>query len=120
MATITKAIADYSIAVGHGSSARGKYGVSLGSQSSQMHEGSVSIGYNADAGLILGNSSWTETNQSTNGSAWSDITYNTPSEGTYVDIPIFVAVSNGSTTSVMISNDGENWAPYNTVGSNLS
>ena len=119
MATITKAIADYSIAVGHGSSARGKYGVSLGSQSSQMHEGSVSIGYNADAGLILGNSSWTE--QSTNGSAWSDITYNTPSEGTtYVDIPIFVAVSNGSTTSVMISDDGENWAPYNTVGSNLS
>lgn len=118
MATITKAIADYSIAVGHGSSARGKYGVSLGSQSSQMHEGSVSIGYNADAGLILGNSSWTE--QSTNGSAWSDITYNTPSEGTYVDIPIFVAVSNGSTTSVMVSDDGENWTPYNTSGTNLS
>jgi len=120
MATITKAIADYSIAVGHGSSARGKYGVSLGSQSSQMHEGSVSIGYNADAGLILGHSSWTETNESTNGSAWSDITYNTPSEGTYVDIPIFVAVSNGSTTSVMVSDDGENWNAYNTVGSNLS
>lgn len=121
MATITKAIADYSIAVGHGSSARGKYGVSLGSQSSQMHEGSVSIGYNADAGLILGHSSWTETNQSTNGSAWSDITYNTPSEGTtYVDIPIFVAVSNGSTTSVMVSDDGENWTPYNTSGTNLS
>ena len=118
MATITKAIADYSIAVGHGSSARGKYGVSLGSQSSQMHEGSVSIGYNADAGLILGNSSWTE--QSTNGSAWSDITYNTPSEGTYVDRPIFVAVSNGSTTSVMVSDDGENWNAYNTSGTNLS
>ena len=59
MSTITKALADYGIAVGYGSSTRGKYGISLGTQSEELADGSIAIGHNANAGLTLGNSSWT-------------------------------------------------------------
>ena len=44
--SITKAIADYSIAIGYNSSTRGKYGISLGTQSEQFDESSISIGHN--------------------------------------------------------------------------
>ena len=122
MSTVTKAIADYSIAVGYGSSTRGKYGISVGTQSEELADGSIAIGYNANAGLTLGNRTWTLQTSDAN-SEWIDITYDTPDVGTYAGIPIFVAVSKGpansTSYSVMTSPDGTTWTARNTAGDNM-
>tara|TARA_Y100000022_G_scaffold200743_1_gene218323 strand:- start:5191 stop:7527 length:2337 start_codon:yes stop_codon:yes gene_type:complete len=118
MSTITKAIADYSIAVGYGSSTRGKYGISLGTQSEELADGSIAIGHNANAGLTLGNATWTEQTSDTT-STWHGVTYDTPDVGIYAGIPIFVAVSRSGSYSVMTSPDGTNWTVHNTAGDNM-
>ena len=111
--SITKAIADYSIAVGYNSSTRGKYGISLGTQSEQFDDGSISIGHNSDAGLTLGTSTWTEQTSDTNG-GYLTIVCDTPTIGAYSGSPLWIAIS--YTNSIITSVDGETWNVHSTAG----
>jgi len=114
--SITKAIADYSIAVGYNSSTRGKYGISLGTQSEQLDDGSISIGHNSDAGLTLGSSTWTEQTSNING-GYLTIVCDTPTIGAYSGSPLWIAISNSS--SFMTSVDGETWTVHNSAGDGM-
>ena len=107
MTSITKATGDYSISVGYGSSSTGHNGIALGFQSNETDDKSISIGYKADAGRIPGHL-WNSPT-SDDSSSWSSITYNTPTTGDLSGTPIFVAVSNTGTYSVMTSQDGITW-----------
>lgn len=114
MTSITKATGDYSISVGYGSSSTGHNGIALGFQSNETDDKSISIGYKADAGRIPGHL-WNSPT-SDDSSSWSSITYNTPTVGDLSGTPIFVAVSNTGTYSVMTSQDGITWTERNTNG----
>ena len=124
--SITKAIADYSIAVGYNSSSRGKYGISLGTQSEQFDESSISIGHNSDAGLTLGNSTWTEQTSDKNG-GYLTIVCNTPSIGAYSGSPLWISISYASATTananvpgkIITSVDGETWTIHSTAGDGM-
>jgi len=108
MTSITKATGDYSISVGYGSSSTGHNGIALGFQSNETDDKSISIGYKADAGRIPGHL-WNSPTSDDSSSSWSSITYNTPTVGDLSGTPIFVAVSNTDTYSVMTSQDGKFW-----------
>jgi hypothetical protein len=114
MTSITKATGDYSISVGYGSSSTGHNGIALGFQSNETDDKSISIGYKADAGRIPGHL-WNSPT-SDDSSSWSSITYNTPTAGDLSGTPIFVAVSNTGTYSVMTSDNGITWTGRNTNG----
>lgn len=115
MTSITKATGDYSISVGYGSSSTGHNGIALGFQSNETDDKSISIGYKADAGRIPGHL-WNSPTSDDSSSSWSSITYNTPTAGDLSGTPIFVAVSNTGTYSVMTSDDGITWTGRNTNG----
>lgn len=110
MTSITKATGDYSISVGYGSSSTGHNGIALGFQSNETDDKSISIGYKADAGRIPGHL-WNSptSDDSSDSSSWSSITYNTPTVGDLSGTPIFVTVSSTGTYSVMTSEDGKIW-----------